>query len=499
MIYRNFEKEKDVPMKTKIIFVCAFLLLISGCATNSPLIKATKDGDILATEKLIREGANIHESDESGYTPLMYAIWSGKQETVTQLVNIGADVNKRDNSGYTPLLWAASYGYLDMAKLLIDKGADVNARGNDKSSPLLLALAANNHELSKLLIDRGADIHVVDVNGTTPLILAAMYGDYDIAKILVEKDVDLFAVDASGYKASDYVKFSLKTGKRVFQSDDYERNLSFLKLIKKAENAQILAGRMNTKNPKMARIYSIVYKVGKCINSDVDYDVFISNKNEPNAWVNISGNITFTKEALEKFDDDALTFVAAHEIAHDKLGHVAKKMAVSSTITGALVVANVFLPGAGLLNHIINPTITNNYSKTQEYDADQMASVHCAQCFDMSIERQIAIMQKIEKISKSSGGGFWATHPSWENRIKSVATTTKASSEIRNTKTTTQSPSPLMEGDQRHKEIKGIVLNDGNVVEGKIIKMSADAVMIQAEDGKVSTYSFEKEVRGFVK
>ncbi len=31
------------------------------------------------------------------------------------------------------------------------------------------------------------------------------------------------------------------------------------------------------------------------------------------------------KEALEKFDDDALTFLAAHEIAHDKLGHVAKK------------------------------------------------------------------------------------------------------------------------------------------------------------------------------
>ncbi|HPV50270.1 MAG TPA: M48 family metalloprotease, partial [Smithellaceae bacterium] len=215
--------------------------------------------------------------------------------------------------------------------------------------------------------------------------------------------------------------------------------------------------------------------------------------------VNISGNITFTKEALEKFDNDTLTFVAAHEIAHDKLGHVAKKIAVSSTITGALVVANVFLPGAGYLNHIINPTITNNYSKTQEYDADQMASDHCAQCFDMSIEKQITVMQKIEKISKSSGGGFWATHPSWENRIKNVATTTKSSSQIRNIKTTAQSPSPLMEGDQKHKEIKGIVLNDGNVVEGQLLEMSTDTVMIQTEDGKVSTYSFEKEVRGFVK
>lgn len=486
-------------MKTTIIFACAFLLLISGCAAKTPLIKASADGDTFATEKLVREGANIDETDENGYTPLMHAIWSGKKEPVIQLVNIGADVNKRDKAGYTPLLWAASYGYYDMAKLLIDRGSDINARSNDKSSPLLLALAASNHELSKLLIDRGADVNVADANGTTPLILAAIYCDYDIAKTLIEKDVDLFAVDASGYKASDYVKFSLKTGKRVFQSDDYERNLSFLKLIKKAENAQILAGRMNTKNPKMARIYSIVYKVGKCINPDVEYDVFISDKNESNAWVNISGNITFTKEALEKFDNDTLTFVAAHEIAHDKLGHVAKKIAVSSTITGAMVVANIFLPGAGLLNHIINPTITNNYNKTQEYDADQMASDYCAQCFDMSIERQIAIMQRIEIISKSSGGGFWASHPSWENRIKSVASTTKSSSQIRNIKTTAQSHSPPVEGEQRHKEIKGIVLIDGNVVEGQILKMTTDAVMIQTQEGKVSTYSFEKEVRGFVK
>ena len=164
-----------------------------------------------------------------------------------------------------------------------------------------------------------------------------------------------------------------------------------------------------------------------------------------------------------------------------------------------MIVANVLLPGAGLLNHIINPTITNNYSKTQEYDADQLASDFCAQCFDMSIERQIAIMQRIEKISKSSGGGFWATHPSWEDRIKSVAATTKASSQVKDIEKTSQSPSLLMEGDQRHKEIKGIVLNDGNVIEGQILNISANAVIIRTKDGKVSSYSFEKEVRGFIK
>jgi hypothetical protein len=292
---------KDTAMKIKIIFVCVFFLFISGCAVKSPLIKASEEGDTFTTEKLIKEGANINEPDGNGYTPLMYAIWSGKTETVKILINKGADVNKRDNYGWTALFWALSYGYSDIAKLLIDMGADTN---------------------------------IVDSSGTTPLIQAAMNGDFENAKILIEKGADLFAADSSGYKASDYVKFSLKTGKRVFKPDDYQRNLSFLNFIKKTENDQIRQGRMNTKNPKMARIYSIVYKVSKCINPNIDYDVFISDKEEPNAWVNVSGNITFTKDALNKFDDDTLTFMAAHEIAHDKLGHVAKKMAVSHKNNG---------------------------------------------------------------------------------------------------------------------------------------------------------------------
>jgi len=49
---------------------------------------------------------------------------------------------------------------------------------------------------------------------------------------------------------------------------------------------------------------------------------------------------------------------------------------------------------------------------------------------------------------------------------------------------TSQSPSSLMEGDQRHKEIKGIVLNDGNVIEGQILNISANAVIIRTKDGK---------------
>jgi len=58
---------------------------------------------------------------------------------------------------------------------------------------------------------------------------------------------------------------------------------------------------------------------------------------------------------------------------------------------------------------------------------------------------------------------------------------------------------PTNNTEQKYKEIKGIVLNDGNVVEGQILEMSTDTVIIRTVNGKVSSYSFGKEVRGFVK
>jgi len=443
-------------MQIKIMLVLSLFIAISGCATvKSPLVKASQDGDILATEKLINEGADINEQDSKGYTPLMYAVWSGKTETVKTLIHKGADINKADNYGWTPLFWALYYGHLEIASLLIDKGANVNIK---------------------------------DSSGTTPLIVAASNGHFEIAEILIGKNVDLFAVDASGYKASDYAKFLLKPGKRVFKPADYERNMAFLKLIKEAENSQILSGRMNTENPQMARIFAITYKASKCINPDIDYDVYISDQEAPNAWVNVSGNITFTKSALEKYDDDTLSFMAAHEISHDKLGHVAKKMAVSHSITGVMLVANALLPGVGLLNYIINPTITNNYSKTQEYDADQLASDFCSKCFGMSIETQVAILQKMKKISKSSGGGFWATHPSWDERVKNINTTDKPSLPA----------TEVVRTEKGIKGLKGIELFNGKIIEGKILSINTDVVIIRTKDGTVSSYSFREEVRGFI-
>jgi hypothetical protein len=59
-----------------------------------------------------------------------------------------------------------------------------------------------------------------------------------------------------------------------------------------------------------------------------------------------------------------------------------------------------------------------------------------------------------------------------------------------------QLPSALTD---KPKVIKGIILTNGKVIEGKILNMNVYTVKILTNEGKEETYSFDKEVKGFIK
>ena len=168
--------------------------------------------------------------------------------------------------------------------------------------------------------------------------------------------------------------------------------------------------------PLSKRFVSLAQEVHKCTAPDIFFAVRIVNMKEPNAWI-IDDKIYFT-ESMFKFDDNTLKFIMDHEMSHGKLGHITEIKTVSYVTTGAMMVVNVFVPGAGYLNHVINPAVCNNYSKTQELEADKEASKACL-CLGISIEKQVEILENMKLITQD-GGGFWARHPSWDDRIVNI-------------------------------------------------------------------------------
>lgn len=82
---------------------------------------------------------------------LIEAIQADNLSVVKELIASGADIHQQDEQGWTPLNWAAGKGNIEIVKLLVENGADVFNVGRDARTPYLIALAAGHAEVVKYL------------------------------------------------------------------------------------------------------------------------------------------------------------------------------------------------------------------------------------------------------------------------------------------------------------------------------------------------------------
>lgn len=165
-----------------------------------------------------------------------------------------------------------------------------------------------------------------------------------------------------------------------------------------------------------ARMYDIGAEVRHCITPSQHLSHYIDNSQDPGAYI-IENKIVFT-EGLFQFDDDTLRFVMAHEISHDVLGHIKKSTILNNITIGIALIANAIIPGIGVLNLLVNPTVMSAFSREKELEADKLASETCL-CLGMSIPQQVVVLRNLQAHTPPEGG-LWAKHPSWDDRIKNI-------------------------------------------------------------------------------
>jgi ankyrin repeat protein len=190
---------------------------------KTPLLYATRRGDLAVTRLLVEAGADVELADADGVTPLLNAILNasivaardpaGPREHLAVarfLLERGANVNAVDWYGETPL-WAAvdvrnldvngperdnqvdRAAALELIAALLARGADPNARTREYPperrflTPLgslswvdftgqtafLRAALAGDVTVMRLLLEHGADASIATFSGTTPLMAAA--------------------------------------------------------------------------------------------------------------------------------------------------------------------------------------------------------------------------------------------------------------------------------------------------------------------------------------
>ena len=193
---------------------------ITGMKT--PLLFATREGNLELTRLLVEAGADIEQADANGITPLInailnYSVVSVKRAPQTDhfkiaqyLIERGANVNAQDWYGQTPLWVAVDMRNLEMRvtdttnfvdreaafaliKTLLDKGANANLRIKEfpperrfiagtgfngwvdmtGQTPFLRAAISGDLKVLHLLLEHGADPSITTAGGTSPLMVAA--------------------------------------------------------------------------------------------------------------------------------------------------------------------------------------------------------------------------------------------------------------------------------------------------------------------------------------
>jgi ankyrin len=170
----------------------------------TPLLFASRAGNIAAARALLDAGANVNDTLSDGESALVVAAANAHWELADLLLDRGADPNldgagwnalhqtvreRRPNIGFgTPgPIPTGTLDSINVIKKMIAKGVDVNARMHKNgmkdgqrnrlnrlgATAFFLAAKNTDTEVMKVLADAKADATIPSADGTTPLMVAA--------------------------------------------------------------------------------------------------------------------------------------------------------------------------------------------------------------------------------------------------------------------------------------------------------------------------------------
>src|SRR5256886_7618376 len=182
-------------------------LVGSGGGGLTALVLAAREGDLESAKLVLDAGADVNQTTEYGWTPLLTATNNRHYKLAEYLVERGADVNKANKGNWTPLYLATDnrnieggdypvpkpdMDHLEYIKLLLEHGADPNAPAKDNTltrtiftmqwfyedgcTPFVRAAQSSDVALMQLLLDWGADPFIATENGDTALTASAGIG-----------------------------------------------------------------------------------------------------------------------------------------------------------------------------------------------------------------------------------------------------------------------------------------------------------------------------------
>ena len=134
---------------------------------------------------------SVAEKNQLGETRLMnIAAEGGSAKDLRLLQAAGADLHEGNVGGFSPVYAAAKYGHADCVRMLGALGADVNRAMPDTVTPLFVAAQHGHADCVEVLAALGADLNAECLGGDTPLQAARRIGASKCVAALLKLGAD---------------------------------------------------------------------------------------------------------------------------------------------------------------------------------------------------------------------------------------------------------------------------------------------------------------------
>lgn len=176
-------------------------------------------------------------------------------------------------------------------------------------------------------------------------------------------------------------------------------------------------------DPDALKVSHALHKAARAGGDDPSrYSFALVRSAQAQAWTAEDATFYVT-DGLARMPVHVLEPLIAHEVAHELLGHLGQKQALSLSITAGFAILGVLVPGASLADFVVNPLVVRAYSRDHELQADARA-LEILQAMGYQAPRR-ALYLALQAADTRNGktkeeGGVLATHPKMTERLAAL-------------------------------------------------------------------------------
>jgi Zn-dependent protease with chaperone function len=174
-------------------------------------------------------------------------------------------------------------------------------------------------------------------------------------------------------------------------------------------------------DPATKRVAASLYHAARAASDDpARYSFALIGTRDVSAYTADDATFYFS-EGLTMQPPHILDALIAHEVAHELLGHSGRRRALSLGLSAGFSVLGFIIPGAGLIDFLINPLLVRAYTRDQEIAADLKAvEVLRSMSYDTPRALLSEALRRAATINGRPRGGWFATEPDIDDRLSAL-------------------------------------------------------------------------------